>query len=367
MNFCFPEQGWLCMAENCSHNMHNLVPVRGAQVRDALRWSKYIDEADRLFGADTTVMFTSHHWPRWGSDDVRGFLRMQRDMYRYIHDQTMRHANHGLTATEIAEIVALPDEYRSEAHTTGYYGHIAHNVKAVYQRYLSWYDGNPANLWKLPPVDAGSRYVALAGGSAALLDHARASFEAGDYRWVAEVVNHLVFADPANVEARELQADAFEQLGYQSESATFRNAYLCGANELRYGHPPRHDAMKRGLLAAMTIEQLLDAVAVRLRAEEVGGLSATVHLRFGGEAPFGGDWTVGLSNRSLSCVTGLHGDADAVARLRRDVLLDLSTNSTDVTSALDAGRIEVDGDAAVLEAVFGHLDTFQSMFPIVEP
>jgi len=292
---------------------------------------------------------------------------MQRDMYRYIHDQTMRHANHGLTATEIAEIVALPDEYRSEAHTTGYYGHIAHNVKAVYQRYLSWYDGNPANLWKLPPVDAGSRYVELAGGPAALLDHARASFEAGDYRWVAEVVNHLVFADPANVEARELQADALEQLGYQSESATFRNAYLCGAHELRYGHPPRHDAMKRGLLGAMTIEQLLDAVAVRLRAEEVGGLSATVHLRFGGEAPFGGDWTVGLSNRSLSCATGLHGDADAVARLWRDVLLELSTNSTDVRSALDAGRIEVDGDAAALEVVFGHLDTFQSMFPIVEP
>ena len=161
-------------------------------------------------------------------------------MYRYIHDQTMRHANHGLTPTrDRRPIVALPEEYRNEAHTTGYYGHLAHNVKAVYQRYLSWYDGNPANLWKRPPVDAGRRYVALAGGADALLAHARRCFDDGDYRWVAELVNHLVFADPTNVEARELQADALEQLGYQSESATFRNAFLCGAHELRYGHPPR--------------------------------------------------------------------------------------------------------------------------------
>ena len=202
MNFFFPERGWLCMAENCSHNMHNLVPVRGAQVRDSLKWSKYIDEADRLFGAETSVMFASHHWPRWGGSDVQAFLRMQRDMYRYIHDQTMRHANHGLTATEIAELVALPEEYQSEAHTTGYYGHLAHNVKAVYQRYLSWYDGNPANLWRLPPAAVGERYVALAGGAEALVAHARDCFADGDYRWVVELVNHLVFADPDNVEAR---------------------------------------------------------------------------------------------------------------------------------------------------------------------
>jgi alkyl sulfatase BDS1-like metallo-beta-lactamase superfamily hydrolase len=184
---------------------------------------------------------------------------------------------------------------------------------------------------------------------------------------VAELVNHLVFADPTNVEARELQADALEQLGYQSESATFRNAYLCGAHELRYGHPPRNDAMKRGLLNAMTIEQLLDAIAVRLRSEEVGGLTSTVHLRFGGVAPFAGDWTVALSNRALSCAEGLNGVADAVARLGRDVLLELSTNTTDVAAAVADGRIAAEGDVDALDAVFGHLDTFRSMFPIVEP
>ena len=268
---------------------------------------------------------------------------------------------------EIAELIALPEEYRSEASTTGYYGHLGHNVKAVYQRYLSWYDGNPANLMKHPPAEAGRRYVELAGGPEALLAHARACFEAGDYRWVAELVNHLVFADPANVAARELQADALEQLGYQSESATFRNAFLCGAHELRYGHPPRRDAMKRGLLAAMTIEQLLDAIAVRLRAEEVGGLSATVHLRFGGSVPLGGDWTVVLSNRAISPTSGLHGDADAVVTLDRDVLLEISANSIDTDAAIEAGRIVYEGDRRALSAMFDHLDTFQSMFPIVEP
>jgi alkyl sulfatase BDS1-like metallo-beta-lactamase superfamily hydrolase len=372
MNFFFPDRdasghGWLCMAENCSHNMHNLVPIRGAQVRNSLNWSKYIDEALRLFGDRTSVMFASHHWPRWGTDDVAGFLRKQRDMYRYIHDQTMRHANHGLTPLEIAEVVALPDEYRTEAHTTGYYGHLAHNVKAVYQRYLSWYDGNPANLWKLPPTEVGQRYVALAGGPDQLLVHARECFDRGDYRWVAELVNHLVFADPTNTDARELQADALEQLGYQSESATFRNAYLMGAQELRHGHPPRNDAMKRGLITAMTIDQLLDAMAIRVRSEEVGGLAAVAHLRFGGEAPWGGDWTLILSNRALTAVAGLHEACDVTITLDRSVLVDLSSNSTTIDDAVAAGRASVDGDRSALASLFGHLDTFQSMFPIVEP
>lgn len=372
MNFFFPDRdasghGWLCMAENCSHNMHNLVPIRGAQVRNSLNWSKYIDEALRLFGDRTSVMFASHHWPRWGTDDVAGFLRLQRDMYRYIHDQTMRHANHGLTPLEIAELIEMPQEYRTEAHTTGYYGHLAHNVKAVYQRYLSWYDGNPANLWKLPPVEVGRRYVALAGGSDALLAHARECFDRGDYRWVAELVNHLVFADPANTDARELQADALEQLGYQSESATFRNAYLTGAQELRHGHPPRNDAMKRGFLTAMTVDQLFDAMAVRVRAEDVGGIAAVAHVRLGGDAPWGGDWTVILSNRAMTAVEGLHETADVTLTTDRSVLIDLSSASTTIDGAVTGGRATIDGDPAALDALFGHLDTFQSMFPIVEP
>ena len=182
MNFFFPDRGWLCTAENCTHNMHNLVPIRGAHVRDALKWSKYIDEMIELFGADTELMFASHHWPRWGREDVLGYLVLQRDLYRWIHDQTMRMANHGHTALEIAEMLELPPEFREESHTIGYYGALVHNVKAVYQRYLSWYDANPANLWRLPPSAAGERYVRLAGGPDALLTHAREAFDAGDYR-----------------------------------------------------------------------------------------------------------------------------------------------------------------------------------------
>ncbi|MGA1557187.1 MAG: alkyl/aryl-sulfatase, partial [Ilumatobacteraceae bacterium] len=369
MNFYFPDRmpgggGWLCMAENCSHNMHNLIPIRGAQARNALAWSKYIGQAADLFGDRAEIMFASHHWPRWGGEDIRSFLRKQRDMYRYIHDQTMRWANHGETPLEIAERIEFPEEYRTEAHTTGYYGHLAHNVKAVYQRYLSWYDGNPANLWKLPPTESGRRYVELAGGADALLGRARAAFDDGDYRWVAEVVGHVVFADPTNVAARELQADAFEQLGYQSESATFRNAFLMGAQELRHGSPPRNPAMRRGYLDAMTVEQLMDATAVRLRAEEVGGVHALVNLEF---TDTGESWRVELSNRAIHTAAGRAVEADATVRLDRSVLVEIGSADLDAAGAIESGRAVVDGDPTSFLAIFDHLDVFMSMFPIVEP
>lgn len=364
MNFFFPDHGWLCMAENCSHNMHNLIPIRGAQVRNSLAWSKYIDEAIDLFGDRAEIMFASHHWPRWGADDVKGFLRKQRDMYRYIHDQTMRHANHGLTPLEIAELVEFPEEYRTEAHTTGYYGHLAHNVKAVYQRYLSWYDGNPANLYKLPPTEVGRHYVELAGGPDALLAKARQSFDAGDYRWVAEVVGHLVFTDPTNTDARELQADAFEQIGYQSESATFRNAFLTGAQELRNGSPNRNAAMRRGYLEAMTVDQLMDATAVRLKAEEVGGIDITVNLRF---SDVDQDWRVVISNRAMHTTLGSAPDPDATVTLDRSVVIEISSVELTAGAAIEAGRAVVDGDEQAFLAIFDHLDVFMSMFPIIEP
>lgn len=372
MNFYFPDRGgpdgesggWLCMAENCSHNMHNLIPIRGAQARNSLAWSKYIHEAIDLFADDAALMFASHHWPRWGRDDVRGFLTKQRDLYKYVHDQTMRWANHGHTPLEIGEMVSFPDEYRTEAHTTGYYGHLAHNVKAVYQRYLSWYDGNPANLYRLPPADVGARYVDLAGGADALLAKARSAFDEGDYRWVSEVVGHVVFADPTNTEARELQADAFEQIGYQSESATFRNAFLTGAHELRHGHPPRNPALRRGYMDAMTIDQLMDAAAVRLRAEDVGGVDVIVNLRF---TDVGEDWRAILSNRTLHTVAGHATAADATVELDRSVIIEIAIGELTAAGAIEAERATVDGDAAAFTVLFDHLDVFMSMFPIVEP
>jgi alkyl sulfatase BDS1-like metallo-beta-lactamase superfamily hydrolase len=369
MNFFFPDHGWLCTAENCTHTMHNLVPIRGALVRDALKWSTYISEMIELFGDDATLMFASHHWPRWGNDDVLSYLRLQRDMYRWIHDQTMRHANQGLNALEIAELLELPPEFAAHGHTTGYYGHLAHNVKAVFQRYLSWYDGNPANLWKLPPVDVGRRYVDLAGGPDALLASARASFDAGDYRWVAELVNHLVFADPTNIEARELQADALEQLGYQSESATFRNAFLMGAQELRQGHPPMRPATRSSYFEAMSIDQLFDALAVRIRSEDVGGMAVSVNFTFteladGQEA----DWVLRLSNRTLHARGGRH-DEDAVVTVRcpKAVLLDAIEGVATLAESVRTERAEASGDPSAAEAIFGNLEVFMTGFPLVEP
>jgi len=365
MNFFFPDHGWLCMAENCTHTMHNLVPIRGAQARDSLAWSKYIGEAIEWFGADTTVMFASHHWPRWGRDDVRQFLTRQRDLYRFMHDQTLRLANHGLVATEIAEALELPDDFASEGHTTGYYGHLVHNVKAIVQRYLSWYDGNPAHLHQLPPVEAGRRYVDLAGGADALLATARTAFDTGDYRWVAELVNHLVFADPTNTEARSLQADALEQLGYQTESATFRNAYLMGAQELRYGSPTPRPSPLRGIVHALPIDQLFDTMGVRLLADEVAGLRATVNFSV---TDLDEQWVLGLEHRALHYVSGRHEpDADATVTTTRDTLLAVAASELALTEACESGAFAVAGDVTALHHLFDHLDVFTAGFALIEP
>ena len=371
MNFFFPDLAALCMAENCSHTMHNLVPIRGALVRDALAWSKYINEATELFAASTDVAFTSHSWPRWGRDDVREFLVLQRDLYKWIHDQTMRHANHGMTAHEIAEMLTLPAEFQRHEHTRGFYGDLVHNAKAVYQRYLSWYDGNPANLHRLPPVEVGRRYVSLAGGPEALLAAARRAFDDGDYRWVAELVNHLVFADPDNVAARQLQADALEQLGYQAESSTFRNAYLTGAQELREGPPRPSNVNVRGrnLVREMTIEQVFDALAIRARSEDLGGVSVHVNWVFTDLVKAGdGHWCLEVSNRTLHATRGrLRSTATCTVRTTRPCFLEIVSQSTTFADALTAGDVELEGDAMALLTVLGNLDAFTAGFPIVEP
>jgi len=365
MNFFFPDHGWLCMAENCSHNMHNLIPIRGAQARDSLAWSTYIDDAIELFGDRTEVMFASHHWPRWGTDHVREFLCRQRDLYRWVHDQTLRLANHGHVATEIAELLRPATEHYEESHTIGYYGSLIHNVKAVYQRYLSWYDANPCHLHQHPPVQAGQRYVALAGGADALLTAARTAYEAGDYRWVAELVNHLVFADPSNTAARSLQADALEQMGYQSESATFRNAYLMGAQELRHGGPPRRPAANRGLVRALPIDQLFALVAMRLKADDVGGVKVNINLAF---TDIDQQWTLGLSHRAVHYRANRQlPDADLTVTTTRETLSQIVAGETTIATAIEAGQLTPEGDLGALHAIIDHLDTFLGGFPIIEP
>jgi alkyl sulfatase BDS1-like metallo-beta-lactamase superfamily hydrolase len=282
MNFFFPHFGALCMAENCTCHMHNLYTPRGAQVRDARAWSHYIDEAKALFAADTEVLFASHHWPRWGGGEAARFLTLQRDLYKFIHDQTLRLANHGLGPLEIAERLSLPPTLADQWHTRGYYGTLNHNAKAVYQRYLGWFDGNPANLHKLPPVEAGKRYVDLAGGPDQLLAAAQRGLDAGDYRWTAELASHLVFADPANEAARGVLADALEQMGYQAESGPWRDFYLTGAQEAREPRPespaPRQGAVAQ--LFSLSGDDLLESLCVRLNGEKAGSLELSFVLAF---------------------------------------------------------------------------------------
>lgn len=365
MNFYFPDFGWLCTAENCTHTMHNLVPIRGAKVRDSLAWSKYINEALVRFGSETQLVFASHHWPRWGNEDVRQFLVLQRDLYKWMHDQTLRFANHGMTPQEIAEHLGLPPEFQAQMHTRGFYGDLVHNVKAVFQRYLSWYDGNPSRLFSLPPVEAAKRYVEFMGGADVVVAKARQSFEAGDYRWVAEVMNHVVFAQPDHGEARALQADTLEQLGYQAQSATFRNAFLTGAMELRLGPPPaRGNTVPGHMLRSLTVDQVFDLIGIRLKSETVGGRHAVIGWRF---TDLDEDWTLELSNRALSAYPVAPGHPDVTVHLTAALLRQVVGGRTTFVEAAAAGDLVLHGDAEALRTVFGNLDRFAGDHAIVEP
>ncbi|HWE99465.1 MAG TPA: alkyl sulfatase dimerization domain-containing protein [Caulobacteraceae bacterium] len=362
MNFFFPRHGALCMAENCTCHLHNIYTPRGAQVRDAKAWSFHIEEARALFGSRSEVLFASHHWPRWGRGRADDFLRQQRDLYKYVHDQTLRLANHGLVASEIAEELALPPSLARHWHARGYYGTLNHNAKAVYQRYLGWFDGNPAHLHPHPPVEAGKRYVDLAGGREALLAKARAAFEAGDYRWVAELVNHAVFADGTDAEARGLQADALEQLGYQAESGPWRDFYLTGAMELRTPRPmseiPRQGAL--GQLRSLPADALLDSLSVRLNGPRCGASEIAFTARFVDEAT---SFAVAVENAVLRHWAG---EAGPEVSLNRASLIELVSGQTSLDAALADGRVSGEG-AAELARLLPLLDRFDFWFEIVAP
>ncbi|MGW3498200.1 alkyl/aryl-sulfatase [Streptomyces sp. NPDC001020] len=264
MNFLFPEQRALCLAENVSHTLHNILTLRGALVRDAHVWSRYLDEAIDCFGDAYDVAFASHHWPTWGHENVVRLLAEQRDLYAYLHDQTLRLMNSGLTGPEIAEELRLPPALENAWHARGYYGSLSHNVKAVYQRYMGWYDGNPAHLWEHPPVELAERYVEVAGGPEATLAAARRYADAGDPRFAATLLNHLVFTDPDNEEAKEALAGVYERLGHGAENAPWRNIYLTGALELRKGAGAAATTDTTGMTSALSVSMLLDSIAVRI-------------------------------------------------------------------------------------------------------
>jgi alkyl sulfatase BDS1-like metallo-beta-lactamase superfamily hydrolase len=367
MHFYVARYGLLNLAENCTHNFHNLLPFRGADVRDALAWSKYLGEALKLWGGRAEAMCGQHHWPVWGRERIDTMIRQQRDTYKFAHDQTIRLMNHGLNASEIAETIRLPKSLEGAWHTRGYYGHIRHNVKAIYQKYLGWYDANPVHLDPLPPAEAGKKYVEYMGGADAILSRARADFEKGEFRFVAQALSHLVFADPDNQAARALLADTFEQLGYAAESATWRNAYLFGAQELRQGMPkaPPRAAMPRETLAVLRTEQLWDVLGVRLNGPKAEGKHLVLNWSF---TDTGERFVLNLANCALSYTEGLQStDADASFTLARGTLDEVIAKQTNFPDAVAAGRIEVSGNPTRLTELMALMDEFPRMFEIVEP
>jgi alkyl sulfatase BDS1-like metallo-beta-lactamase superfamily hydrolase len=281
LTFYLPKWKAFNGAEVTSHNMHNLYTLRGAKVRDALRWSNYIDESIGLF-PEAEIYLASHHWPIWGKGRIKIFLEEQRDVYKYIHDQTVRMFNQGLTPGEIAEQLELPETLQTSFYNRGYYGTTRHNARAVYQEYLGWYDGNPAKLNPLPATEAAARYVDLAGGSEALMHKAQAAFDSADYRWVAELLNHLVFADTDNQAAKALLAETYDQLGYQAESGPWRDVYLSAAYELRHGAPEQglNIASMEDVLRATPVQRFFDSMAVRLNGPEADGVELKVKFVF---------------------------------------------------------------------------------------
>jgi alkyl sulfatase BDS1-like metallo-beta-lactamase superfamily hydrolase len=366
MMIYLPDWKALCGAENVSHVFHNVLTLRGAKVRDALRWSHYIDESIGLFG-DAEVLFASHHWPTWGNARIIDYLKKQRDVYKYVHDQTLRLANHGYTPDEISEELELPESLRRTFAVRDYYGTLSHNARAVYQHYFGWFDGNPANLHPLPPEAEATRYVEFMGGADAVVEKARASYAEGDYRWVATVLNHVVFAEPGHRGARELLAEAYDQMGYQSESGPWRDFYLTGAKELRHGKSklPFEATSQSEVVRAMPSGLFFDALAVRMNGPDAADSDAVINFVF---TDVGETHVVEIENAVLHhAERPAREDADATLKISRAAWNEIVTKQSTLQAKLLAGEVDIDGSRLALLGFFSLLDDFDPAFAIVEP
>ncbi|MGH3636474.1 MAG: alkyl/aryl-sulfatase, partial [Mycobacterium sp.] len=362
MHFYFPRFRALCMAENATHNLHNLLTLRGALVRDPHAWSGYLTEAIDVFAERSDVVFASHHWPTWGRARIVEFLSLQRDLYAYLHDQTLRLLNCGHTGAEIAETLQLPPALEDTWHTRGYYGSVSHNVKAVYQRYMGWFDGNPARLWPHPPEPLAARYVDAMGGMNRVVELARRAFDNGDFRWTATLLDHAIFADSAHTAARDLYADTLEQLAYGAENATWRNFFLSGAAELRNGNfGTATQPTSLSLLSQLTPEQIFDGLAISVNGPRAWDLHLAIDIVLADRD----------TNHRLTLRNGVlvHRNVSADPATA-DVTVTLDSTSRLLAAAsgdLSSPGLDIAGEKAALQAFLGVLDRPDPAFNIVTP
>ena len=361
----FPQFKALCAAEDATHTFHNLLTLRGAVVRDPHGWAKYLTQAIDLFGSDAEVVFASHHWPTWGKQEVVDFLASQRDLYAYVHDQTLRLLNKGYNGHEIAEMLTLPPALDVVWSGRGYYGSLSHNVKAIYQRYVGWFDGNPAHLWEHPPVEKAKRYVHLAGGIDQIIAKGREAFHAGDFRWAAELLNHGVFAEPGNTLAKHLLADTYEQLGYGSENGTWRNFFISGATELRYGNfgTPTQSA-SADVAAQLTPDMVFDSLAIRIDGPKAWDMKIVIDCVVTDTFT---QYRLWLSNGALIYTTAKQtSPSDVILKCTRRQLTALTVHGPDPESLKLAG-VDVTGDKSALNRLLALLDPGDTNFNIVTP
>ncbi len=365
MMFYFPDKNALCLSEVMTKHMHNVYTIRGAKTRDALAWSKYANETIDMY-PQVEVAFASHHWPTWGGSRIRQYLASQRDTYRFLHDEALNLANKGQTMDEIGEAGFFPKGLSTDSSSRGYYGTLSHNLRAVYNFYLGFYDSNPASLNRLPPTESAKRYVAAMGGEGAVLANARKAFDTGDYRWVAEMLNHVVFANPDNQAARELQADTLEQLGYQAEAGTWRNAYLVGAKELRDGViKPSTSTQGPDMVRGINMELLFDYIALRLNHQKVDGINVGINMVF---TDLKETWALELSNSVLNNTKGrVLKNPNVTLTLTRPAFLGMLLAGKKLPDLIQAGAVKLEGDPKAFGSVFANVETFDPFFNIVTP
>jgi len=364
MNTYFPDKKALWMAENCTGTLHNLYTLRGAQVRDANAWARYITEAQSLYGGEAEVVFQSHNWPHWGNDVIQEYLTNTAAVYKFIHDQTLLYINEGYTANEIAEMIQLPEELDKVWYTRQYYGTLKHNVKAVYQKYMGWYDANPVNLDAMTPAEYAQKLVEYFGDTDKVLQMAKEDYEKGEYQWVAQITNALVFDDPANEQARYLCADALEQLGYQAESGAWRNAYLVGAFELRNGTSLYPEGVTTGVGSTaqnMDAETMLDYMGIMMDSDQLADRSFTVNLQLTDDE----NYLLKIHHGVLLYYPGEQDDkADLTIQTRKLGILAIAARSEDNIGKLVTS---VEGDQELYKALCDSMASLKLYFNIAEP